>query len=552
MSFATGADQTDPRPSISGWVCAAGVTAGLLLAHCQCFHAAADCAPSTCQGLGKNCGILLDGCGGSLNCGSCLAPETCGGGGAANACGCPSEADSAMCLRLGAQCGRFTGTDACATTRSVDCGVCPSGEQCAGNRCGCAPESGDALCGSRNLRCGSFNGLDNCGASRTVECGSCAALEACVSGQCVCAATQCNGFCVDTSSDPSHCGSCSVACPSASLCSLGTCCPTTGAVCSGVCVVDTSSDSRNCGACGHDCQGGICAGGQCQPIILATNADYPFGIAVDSTSVYWVNQAWDAPTPSGSVMKIGVTGGTLVTLASGQPQPQAVALDANNVYWVNTAPPSGGISSVPKNGGAVTNIGQAYLSFPSIAVDQTSVYWLSCVQFGGCTIAKTLKNGVSTTSISSANGPLATPFGVVTDSLNLYWTDSAGSYETPLAGGSVTSVWTRAAPGLVSDGVSLYWANGNSLMAVSINGGSAPTTLTTSVTDLIAMAVDESRLYWTDRLLGAVLTMPKGGGTVITLAINQTSPEGIAIDSTSVYWTNSAPIGGGAVMKIAK
>src|SRR5262249_48331805 len=36
---------------------------------------------------GKNCGSIADGCGGTLNCGSCTAPQTCGGGGVANVCG---------------------------------------------------------------------------------------------------------------------------------------------------------------------------------------------------------------------------------------------------------------------------------------------------------------------------------------------------------------------------------------------------------------------------------------------------------------------------------
>ena len=46
----------------------------------------AACTPTTCAAQGKNCGTILDGCGGSLVCGSCTAPQTCGGGGVANVC----------------------------------------------------------------------------------------------------------------------------------------------------------------------------------------------------------------------------------------------------------------------------------------------------------------------------------------------------------------------------------------------------------------------------------------------------------------------------------
>ena len=48
---------------------------------------AVACTPTTCAVQGKNCGTISDGCGGTLVCGSCTAPQTCGGGGVANVCG---------------------------------------------------------------------------------------------------------------------------------------------------------------------------------------------------------------------------------------------------------------------------------------------------------------------------------------------------------------------------------------------------------------------------------------------------------------------------------
>lgn len=46
------------------------------------------CTPLTCAGVGANCGLIGDGCGGTLDCGTCAAPKTCGGGGVASQCGC--------------------------------------------------------------------------------------------------------------------------------------------------------------------------------------------------------------------------------------------------------------------------------------------------------------------------------------------------------------------------------------------------------------------------------------------------------------------------------
>ncbi|MGZ3473515.1 MAG: tryptophan synthase alpha chain, partial [Polyangiales bacterium] len=44
------------------------------------------CTPTTCATLGYNCGLAADGCGGILDCGTCIAPSVCGGDGIANHC----------------------------------------------------------------------------------------------------------------------------------------------------------------------------------------------------------------------------------------------------------------------------------------------------------------------------------------------------------------------------------------------------------------------------------------------------------------------------------
>jgi hypothetical protein len=46
------------------------------------------CTPTTCAAQGKNCGTISDGCGKTLECGVCTSPETCGGAGITNVCGC--------------------------------------------------------------------------------------------------------------------------------------------------------------------------------------------------------------------------------------------------------------------------------------------------------------------------------------------------------------------------------------------------------------------------------------------------------------------------------
>jgi len=88
----------------------------------------------SCTTLGKNCGSVSDGCGATLDCGSCIVPhETCGGSNTPNVCGCiPAFADS-VCPGL--ECGFVS--DGCGG--QVPCGECEVGTCGTDNICESPP-----------------------------------------------------------------------------------------------------------------------------------------------------------------------------------------------------------------------------------------------------------------------------------------------------------------------------------------------------------------------------------------------------------------------------
>ncbi len=98
------------------------------------LFAKGPCQKHTCAGDDAECGSIPDGCGGTLDCGTCTAPETCGGGGTPNVCG--SACSPRTCADAGASCGSID--DGCGETR--DCGTCAAPETCGGggtpNVCG--------------------------------------------------------------------------------------------------------------------------------------------------------------------------------------------------------------------------------------------------------------------------------------------------------------------------------------------------------------------------------------------------------------------------------
>ncbi len=88
-----------------------------------------SCVPKTTCPAGDDCGTAGDGCGGTVTCGSCTAPQTCGGGSPSNpnVCGCTP----ATTCPSGDACG--TAADGCGGM--VTCGTCGANEVCTANQC---------------------------------------------------------------------------------------------------------------------------------------------------------------------------------------------------------------------------------------------------------------------------------------------------------------------------------------------------------------------------------------------------------------------------------
>jgi hypothetical protein len=120
--------------------------------------------------------------------------------------------------------------------------------------------------------------------------------------------------------------------------------------------------------------------------------------AADATSLYWTSNAYWAtggPTgfTTGTVMKMPLAGGSPITLASNQSNPSSIAVDGTNVYWTNTGPssdpstgpaqPVGSVMKVSATGGTPITLVSGQTAPSGIALDSTSVYWWGASAVGG-------------------------------------------------------------------------------------------------------------------------------------------------------------------------
>jgi hypothetical protein len=259
---------------------------------------------------------------------------------------------------------------------------------------------------------------------------------------------------------------------------------------------DTTSDGKNCGRCGHDCLGGMCMSGVCQPISLASSIT-PFAIAVDSTSVYWTSFL------DTNVVKADKNTGANPTILMSYSDPQmriflptGIALDDGGVF----------------------------------VADQATGYVLSC-PIGGC--------GNNPTTVAFQDG--GSPLLVAVDSTSVYWTDGLNDiWKAPRGGGAVTHVSTYAMgknADIKVDSQFIYWTvDDGTVQKVALAGG-APTKLVGGQANANWMTLGNNSVYWTTLSdPGVISGSPLMGAMVNILAGGQHSPEGVAVDGTNIYW----------------
>ena len=162
------------------------------------------------------------------------------------------------------------------------------------------------------------------------------------------------------------------------------------------------------------------AGGEI--VAIATDQRHPTEVLVDDGAVYWI----DAGSSSdGAVMKAPKAGGAATVIADNLRRPRGLALDAGNVYWLQSilVEPGGDRDSVvraPKAGGAPTTLIANQAGASGLGVDERNVYWAS--MFSGEILGSPKAGGGEPVVISDRqNGPGA----VVVDASGIFWTTDA-------------------------------------------------------------------------------------------------------------------------------
>jgi uncharacterized membrane protein YgcG len=303
-----------------------------------------------------------------------------------------------------------------------------------------------------------------------------------------------------------------------------------------VCEVDLDTSASHCGSCDHDCLGGLCAGGKCQPVTVWSGPT-PTRLALDETFVYFVNYN------NGGVFRVPKQGGAADTLATGQKSVR-IGVDATHVYWTNEI--GSQILRVPKQLGAQSVVTSQANTPYGFALSGSTVYFAE-LRSGG-SVASVPKTGGAPTPIATGEN---WPFEVSVTASHVYWTElanNAGLRRAPLSGGPAETLLSSLAnpTAVVNDGTNVYMAvlgNGvakGQILSIPTAGG-ASVLLAEAQAQPRGLAVDALHIYWTNAANGTVMRIAKDGSdnkAATVMASGGQEPIGIAIDETAVYWAD--------------
>jgi hypothetical protein len=343
------------------------------------------------------------------------------------------------------------------------------------------------------------------------------------------------------------------------------------------CDAETRSDPHNCGRCGHDCLGGVCSSGVCQPVVLYSG-DTPISIVVDGADLLVAVQAVGSDT--GYVFRCTATDcqSTKTVLAKGLDNPWFAAKEGSSIYWVNfggsdagadpgtvmgcakAGCPEGGPVVYSPEGGGVDG-GENMSGF---AANGSHLYWANVASIGFIgTVYECVAEECAGT-LAELSSSFGFPFAVAVDDSNIYWINSGPNQVLRCAlpsCGSTPEVFanipfTGAVPfsGLALYADDVYWTQGSAEGGVftcpKSGCGASPTTLATGQASPTFVAVDDSGVYWANGSGGTIMQCPLSGCKAPNLLASTVAPFAIALDPVSVYFTNSGAFG--EVLRVAK
>lgn len=231
----------------------------------------------------------------------------------------------------------------------------------------------------------------------------------------------------------------------------------------------------------------------------------PAAIAVDDARVFWASSA---PSSVRTCAKSGCASAT--QLATSGDFPYGLTLDSSTVFWL-VSNESGSLEAVGKDGAGAQTLSPKLGYAQWVVADDVAVYFTTA---GDGNVIRYDKAQKTSTAIASGE---SAPHGIAVDGANVYFGTHDGFVKkVPKGGGApvVVASGQGFVEGLAVDDQSLYWTSAGggdadgSIQRCAIAGGPV-TTLAAGQAKPFAVAVDETTVFWVNSATGAVMKTSK-------------------------------------------
>ncbi len=577
---------------------AAGCPSGKVSCNGECIDSTACCTAADCAGSCKTCNA-------SNTCVALVGQDDPTGrcSGTCDSTGACKSKQGTACQVVGGGCaaGLYCSPDGvcCDKACTGSCEACDVGGStgtCKTLAAKASPHTGHTPCTGSDICAAACDGTSPSCTYPTLSCGTPActssgyqAVGTCTAGSCSMPSVEactytcdvsaggCTGVCTPNQVQcsaggvPQKCGTSGAwanqtACAGGYLCSLGACtCASPKKECSGSCL-DVTSDGHNCGACGHDCLGGTCSSGLCQPVAVAANLGDTFQglFGIDAQNLYY--SVYQSGFVEASAARVGKAAGS----ASTQVVPNyayaafrgvvgndvfifAENMDANYLYDM-TAGTKVQLGSI--NGGAFAaswgSSQPAYVPLYNPTSAPANITWYTTGGDVKASYDDTLSD-YSSVSYSAFSAYQNTVFYLRTDpsSTSLFSIGYNASYATELLSSGLTS--SMVIVDVNAPSVLLWDPSTTAGILYRVPVGSSPSLqLITAVASTSVMATeDASYLYWFDASGNLNRCSPASSGCTgtKTMATGQSASGKLYQDDAALYWSDMSRA---AIMKLAK
>jgi hypothetical protein len=307
---------------------------------------------------------------------------------------------------------------------------------------------------------------------------------------------------------------------------------------------NTDDDPQNCGACGHDCLGGECVDGACQPVLITAlpNPDDDGELIVEpgpDGRIVWAR--YRRPGIIYSATKTPFSNVQLVHALDDFGWARGVALAEDSIYYSNYSDsdelPSRGIHVVEMDGSGATQLaGDSLLGAAWVHLYGEHVYFTT--YFDTIAVGRVPRAGGPVEALVEFAGPEPHYEGLflcLAHGSWVYYGSNAGVSRVRTDGSAQALLY----PGGASDVIAvhageLYWRTNGTLMRGSLDG-TEPAQIVAPATGHIALREADAFFYLTRD--NAVLRVPADAvDAEPEVVVFATLPARVAFDEVSLFY----------------